>query len=107
MTTIQFILAIATAILASNGLWGFITYKVKRKDGKQDAVTQGLLAVLHDRLYQACKDYLSDAYVPTVDEFDNLKYLYNAYHALGGNGTGTELYERCCKLPIREVQRDA
>lgn len=29
-------------------------------------------------------------------------YLYKSYHALGGNGTGTELYTRAKALPIRE-----
>lgn len=32
----------------------------------------------------------------------NLEYLYNSYHALGGNGTGTELYTRAKGLPIKE-----
>ena len=31
----------------------------------------------------------------------NLEYLYRSYHALGGNGTGTELYNRAKALPIR------
>ena len=30
----------------------------------------------------------------------NLEYLYKSYHALGGNGTGTELYNRAKALPI-------
>lgn len=30
-----------------------------------------------------------------------LKYLYDSYHALGGNGTGTELYNRAKALPIK------
>ena len=32
----------------------------------------------------------------------NLEYLYQSYHALGGNGTGTELYNRAKALPIRD-----
>lgn len=31
-----------------------------------------------------------------------LRYLYKSYHALGGNGTGTELYTRAKALPIRD-----
>lgn len=31
----------------------------------------------------------------------NIGYLYNSYHALGGNGTGTELYNRAKALPIK------
>ena len=32
----------------------------------------------------------------------NYEYLYNVYHELGGNGTGTEIYERVKKLKIKE-----
>ena len=31
----------------------------------------------------------------------NIGYLYDSYHALGGNGTGTELYNRAKALPIK------
>lgn len=31
----------------------------------------------------------------------NMDYLYRSYHALGGNGTGTELYNRAKALPIK------
>lgn len=30
------------------------------------------------------------------------EYWDNSYHALGGNGTGTELYTRAKGLPIKE-----
>ncbi len=32
----------------------------------------------------------------------NIEYLYRGYHALGGNGTGTELYERVKELKLKE-----
>ena len=32
----------------------------------------------------------------------NLEYLYRSYHALGGNGTGTELFNRAKALPIHD-----
>lgn len=36
-----------------------------------------------------------------TDAMRNLEYLYRSYHALGGNGTGTELYNRAKALPIK------
>ena len=39
--------------------------------------------------------------VPKVDAAqENIEYLYKSYHALGGNGTGTELYTRAKSLPL-------
>lgn len=119
MTTLQFMTALVTAILASNGLWTYVTYRTQRKDGRQtdiirrfELVEEGLLAVLHDRLYQACRFYLArndrdNKPWITAEELKNLEYLYDGYSALGGNGTCKELYERCRELPIREVIADA
>jgi len=67
------------------------------------AFCKALLAVNHDRLYQACTFYILTGQI-TTDEMKNLDYLYSGYHALGGNGTGTELYERCQKLPIVQIR---
>ena len=68
-----------------------ITYK---------ALLDGVLAILHDRIYQACQHYLAQGYVDMAG-LKNVEYLYRSYHALGGNGTGTELYNRVKALPIR------
>ena len=37
-----------------------------------------------------------------VESMKNVEYLYDSYHDLGGNGTGTELYNRVNSLPIKE-----
>ena len=40
-------------------------------------------------------------YIDT-DGLDNVGIIYQAYHGLKGNGTGTNLYKRVCALPIKE-----
>lgn len=99
---------ILSAAMGTGGMMSLIVYLIQRRDKKEDTknqqqklIEEGLLAVLHDRLYQACRYQLSRGYT-TVEEMNNIKHLYDAYHALGGNGTGTELYMRCMALPIRE-----
>ena len=64
-------------------------------------LSQAVMAINHDRLYQACTFYILKNQI-TIDELKNLNYLYEGYHTLGGNGTGTELYEKCKDLPIVE-----
>lgn len=66
-----------------------------------DGIKDGLLAIMHDRLYQMSTFFLKEGYINTA-ALKNLEYLYNSYHALGGNGTGTELYTRAKGLPIKE-----
>ena len=67
---------------------------------KYKALLDGVLAILHDRIYQACQFYIAQGYVD-MGGLKNIEYLYRSYHALGGNGTGTELYNRVKSLPIR------
>ena len=47
---------------------------------------------------------LSEALVrgwTTVEELRELAALYSSYHALGGNGAVSELYEHFTELPVR------
>lgn len=74
---------------------------VTRLFGQFRGLTQAVLAINHDRLYQACTFFILTNQI-TIDELKNLEYLYDGYHNLGGNGTGTELYEKCKDLPIVE-----
>ena len=54
---------------------------------------------MHDRLYEYSEIYIA-RYGITIQELDNLRYLYEPYEEMGGNGTGKQLYERCLKLPL-------
>lgn len=70
---------------------------------KYKALLDGVLAILHDRIYQACQHYLKQGYIDAPG-LKNLEYLYRSYHTLGGNGTGTELYNRAKSLPIKQEE---
>ena len=77
--------------------------RIKDQEDERRAVKEGLLAMLHDRLYQACQHYLKQGYID-AGGLKNLEYLYRSYHTLGGNGTGTELYNRAKALPIKQEE---
>lgn len=79
--------------------------KAEQESAEQKLIKEGVLAILHDRLYQACMHYI-DANEITAEDLRNLEYLYNGYHNLGGNGTGTELYNRCRCLPLKVKSRE-
>ena len=59
---------------------GFLANKVRVWKQKQDLVTAGVLALLHDRLYQACQFYLKRGYC-TLEDRDNLEYMFRPYKA--------------------------
>lgn len=74
--------------------------RVKEQEEERKAIKAGLLDILHDRLYAECSRYIAQGSIDT-DGLRNLEYLYRSYHALGGNGTGTELYNRAKALQIK------
>lgn len=96
------IFTVAGIIFASTGFWSFVT-EFYRTHGKAKTVVQkAVLALLHDKLYYLCEKHISNGYI-TVDELNNLTYLFEPYHAMGGNGTCEQLYNDCKNLPKREA----
>ena len=80
-----------------------------RRDAENAAMKQAMLAILHDRLYNECTYYLTQGYI-TIEKaeeiMNNVKLIYEAYHTLGGNGTGTDIYNRFKLLPLRKEMEE-
>lgn len=72
----------------------------KKEKTEQNILKEGMVALLHNSLFRNCEQYIAKGEI-TVNELDNLETLYKSYHALGGNGTGTALYERCKSLSLK------
>ena len=64
-----------------------------------NAISYGLLAILHNKVFQSCMYFLNKGEI-TCDELENLEGLYNGYSGMGGNGTCEILFERVQKLKI-------
>lgn len=73
--------------------------QLKQFDEKSDKRDLATVTLLHDRLYTSCEKALRIGKI-SVYNLDNIEHLYQEYHRLGGNGTGTELFKRVKSLPI-------
>ena len=107
MTPIE--LSIFTAVLAaltSSGFISFILYFIQRRDRKKEAAiandsaqSRMLLGLGHDKIM-----YLTDKYVKrgaiTLKEKRNLKFLWEPYKDMGGNGDCEIGYNACQVLPV-------
>lgn len=105
----QTTLVIVTAILSavtSSGVMSLVVFLIGRHDKKKEAKamknsgeSQMLLGLGHDKLI-----YLTDRFVRrgaiSLKEKRNLKFLYEPYARLGGNGDCKIGYEACEKLPV-------
>lgn len=105
MNTLQLIFTLLGCIFASNGLWSLVQSRLQRRDNTHSTMENGLMALLHDRIYLLTESYIEQGEI-TVEELDNLKYLFEPYENLGGNGTAKELYERCKRLNIVDMHEN-
>ena len=110
----QIVLSIITATVTS--FVGFLFYKIKKiaeqraKDEEirlqsvllyEESIKRAVCALCRDRILQGYRYYKQNGGVSTQD-LETMTKLYKAYHALGGNGTITAVFEKILKLPISE-----
>lgn len=74
---------------------------VKLKNSSYKLIKDGVIAILHNKIYTLGKQYIAQEHI-SVEDLDDFEHLYKAYHALGGNGTGTEIYKRVKELPMKQ-----
>lgn len=113
----EFLIAIGAAVVAVVGqvIMFILTRSAAKKDkthGDHEArvsaleeelkeTRAALIGILHNELYQNCQDIMARGYI-TVGELDNLNLIYAPYHNMGGNGTGTKLFEMANSLPLKD-----
>lgn len=93
--------AFGLAIASLSACYKHLKKKLEKKNDENDALKDGIIALLHDRLFQSGMYFLSKGEI-NVSELDNIRDMYEAYHRLGGNGTGTEIFERVQELELKK-----
>lgn len=64
-----------------------------------EATSEGVKALLKDRLLQGYKHYINDVGYADEHDRDNMKNIHAQYHALGGNGDMNDLRRTFRHLP--------
>lgn len=94
---LQIVLTIFTSVLASSGLWAFLSSKIERSTAEKDI----LIGIGHIELVFFGMQYIERGWI-TNDEYETMKELYDPYIKLGGNGSGKKIMAEVEKLPIHE-----
>ena len=97
MTVEQVILTIVTALLASSGLWAFISSRLDKNSSEREL----LIGIGHVELVFFGMQYIERGWI-TRDEYETLQELYKPYIKLGGNGSGTKIMHDVEKLPMKD-----
>ena len=95
---VQIVITIFSSVLASSGLWAYLSKRMESKDVK----TEMLIGLAHDSIMYLGMSYIERGYI-TQDEYENLKeYLFEPYEKLGGNGSAKKIMQEVDKLPIHK-----
>ena len=100
---IQLALMIANGLLTLVVSWaGWKLNKYRRLEEKRErkeiARDNLQLAVARAMIIRECNHYIAKGYAPLY-ALDSISDMYKAYHALGGNGAVTGIYNEFLTLP--------
>lgn len=109
-TWLQIILSVFTSVMASSGLWAYLLGRREKRErqkekeeDKKSASNRMLMGLGHDRIIAICSKLIERGWVSKDEYEDLMKYLYDPYTELGGNGTVKRLIEEVKKLPIKNI----
>lgn len=78
-TWFQVLLTIVGSVLASSGMWVYMTKRLERRDTK----TEMLIGLAHDRITYLGMQHVERGWISS-DEYENLyEYLYKPYEKMG------------------------
>lgn len=84
------------------GLLAWIARKMRALVKTNDAQQDGIRTLLRNELVRLHRDLVEAQGWCTLEDKEYVERTYIAYHELGGNGTGTVLYEDIMALPIKD-----
>lgn len=73
--------------------------KVQSNKETEKAIADGMKYLLMFKLREEGEKYLTESRC-SIEQKHEFEKVYNAYHALGGNGTITALKDKVLQLPI-------
>lgn len=93
---VQWLFAAAVAVLS----WGYkkIYDKLKIEQDKNNAISNGVQALLRESIVSNYNKYSDRKYCPIYAK-ESIKKAYKAYEALGGNDVARKLYEKILLMP--------
>lgn len=92
--------------LVCTALLGFFTRVVHKQKSDMEALKDGMRACLRSRLYDLHEAYVMQGTGCPRWVKEEAERVYEAYHTLGGNHTGTETFNQIMKAKIKGDKND-
>ena len=100
---VEWLFAAVSALLALG--YRQMAKQLKAERERNQALQDGMQALLRDRIIQAYNHYQDKGFCPIYGK-ENVKRMYDAYHVLGGNDVATELKDKLLKMPEEPAERE-
>ena len=94
----EFLLQTYTVVLPI--MLGYIVWLLKQQKKDKDANSKGTMLLLRVQLIEYHDKYVALGEIPSY-AYQNFSEMYDAYHALGGNGMITKMYEEIKKIHLK------
>lgn len=78
----------------------YMVTRTKEASKANRAMEKGMRSILRRELKIIHRRHVIKGEPISIDDKDEATEIYNAYHDLGGNGTGTHMYSDIMELPI-------
>lgn len=76
----------------------------RKRENKARLIEDGVESLLRLEIVRSYNEYTEKGYCPIYAK-ESLTRAYNDYHALGGNGVATALYEKIMALPTERAEQ--
>lgn len=85
-------------------LMGYIVWLLKKQKIDRDANSKGTMLLLRVQLIEYHDKYMTIGEIPSF-AYQNFMEMYDAYHALGGNGMVTKMKNEIEELRLKQKER--
>lgn len=86
-------------------LLGYIVWLLKKQKKDRDADSKGTMLLLRVHLIEYHDKYTNLGEIPSY-AYQNFNEMYEAYHALGGNGMVTKMKKEIDELHLKKKERN-
>lgn len=102
----EFLLQTYTIVLPIilTSLTGYIVWLLKKQKLDRDANSKGTMLLLRVQLIAEHDKFMETGEIPAFD-YQNFIEMYDAYHALGGNGMVTKMKNEIEELQLKQKER--
>lgn len=95
----------AMGLIAATLAWGYrqLSKRMKTANAENEALKQGMRALLRDRIIQGYNHYMEKECWPIYAR-ESMLDMYKQYKALGGNGMVADLMDDLAELPTDKTK---